>query len=657
MRAVPRDYIDSGALSGPTAYFRGWVLARAGKRAAAEIELRVALDVVEARLKAKPNARSLLVAKALVLVSLGQREQAASLLRTVGQLYGEAPETWMDNFLTAELLPVEEAIRALAKQAETSAFTTTARLRIDPYLDRLRGHPDFAALQARAEADPRLSPAAHARAEVAKAAAPRADAMPAPAPEKSVAVLAFDNRSDDKVAEYLGEGISVDLITALQRVPGLVVRGSTSAFFFKGKNATAREIGEKLAVTYLLRGSVQQSGGQVRITAQLTRAATDEIVWACDPITKDLKAVFAIQDEIVALIAKNLSLQLGSSSTPKREVDPEAYRLLLEGRHHWSLRSEDSFARAESLLQRALELDEGWAMIHEALADLWVIRALYRGLLGEPFEEYRRKGQAAARRALQLDPTRAQPHASLGLAHTLVQSGPDWAGAERELRRAIDLAPNNATAHNWLGDVLLEQGRLDLAIAEYRRAEQLDPLALYVLSDLGWKLVNAQRFDEALRVLDRADALFPGRVRIVMQRAEALAGVGRPEEARAVVRAAIPALRSGADIYRSAEAVYFMKRLGFGAEAEAIAQTLLEQHPRNKFLRGAIFVGAGRREEGFALLEELPAFANRFLFYDPQFDSVRGDPRWTQLMEKRACAPEFQSARDSLARLIKEAKK
>jgi len=195
---------------------------------------------------------------------------------------------------------------------------------------------------------------------------------------------------------------------------------------------------------------------------------------------------------------------------------------------------------------------------------------------------------------------------------------------------------------------------MDLAIEEYRKAAQLDPLALFILSDLGWKLVNARRYEEALQVLDRADTLYPGRVRIVMQRAEALVGAGRQEQARAGVRTVVSALMKGEDIYRSAEAVHLMRQLGLDAEAGAVAQTLLAQHPHNHFLRGALLLGAGRLDEALALLEKPPVFVNRFLFYDPQFDAVRGDPRWTNLMEKRECAAEYHSARDSLARSFKE---
>ncbi len=190
---------------------------------------------------------------------------------------------------------------------------------------------------------------------------------------KSIAVLAFANLSEDKNNEYFSDGISEELLNVLSKVPGLKVSARTSAFFFKGKQVPLAEIAKQLGVAYVVEGSVRKSGDRLRITAQLINAADGFHVWS-DNFDREAKDIFAVQDEIAGLIAKNLQLKMGAGNSAARAVDPQALELYLQGRQAWNLRTTEGFARAENLFNRALALDPAFARAHTGLADVWMIR-------------------------------------------------------------------------------------------------------------------------------------------------------------------------------------------------------------------------------------------------------------------------------------------
>jgi TolB-like protein/Flp pilus assembly protein TadD len=627
MRAVPRDYIDSGALSGPTGYFKGWVLARAGKAAAAEMELRAALDVVEARLKAKPNVRSLLVAKALVLVALGEREQAERVRRSVVELYGEEPEAWTDNFLTSELLPPELAIQALAKQADTSAFLTAARMRLDPYLDRLRGHPDFAALQARIEADPRLSPGArnHLTASPAPATAAPVNSPPA---EKSIAVLAFKNVGGDAANEALVEGIGLELHSMLGCVPGLTVRGNSSLGFFKGSSATTQEKGQRLAATYLVDGSVQRMGDTVRITANLTHAATDRVEWTSAPLSREVKNIFAVQEEIAGLIAQALSLKLGvRSANATAAVDPLAFELYVQARQAWNLRTDVGLARAEQLLTRALGLEPNFSRAHAAMADVWSLMAqrgdtfpLFAGRGGRDASRVEEK----CRHALKLDPESAEAHASLGSFYWAAWRRAD---SERHLREAIRLNPSYASAHQWLGRTLLLDGRIDEALVALRQATELDPLSPRILDNYAWALIFAGRFNEAIGYCDRALSLQDTAPQPRALKAVALAQTGRLAEATALAQT-LPVGDPGYSMFRAIV-------LGLAGKTVELEKELPDYEKGGLISKVAGLAAAKRHTEALEALDPSWIVSTRadYLLFHPIFDPMRTDDRFLRALD------------------------
>src|ERR1041385_1627027 len=290
--------------------------------------------------------------------------------------------------------------------------------------------------------------------------------------QKSVAVLAFANLSDEKGNESFADSVSEELLNVLGKVPGLKVTARTSAFHFKGKDTPIPEIAKQLGVAYVVEGSVRKAGDKVRITAQLIKAADGFHVWS-DTFPRDLKDIFAVQEEIAGLIAQQLQLKLGMPSRATQVVNPEAHRLVLEGRYFWNLRSEEGFARAETAFKQALVIDPQFAPAHAGLALDYVIRGQYRvldAISGGPEDWV--LGRAEAQKAIGLDPLQAEPYAAL--AYTLANEG-RWKDSGQLFQKTFILNPNYAMAHFWHGLVLGSQGRLDLSLDEHRRAGELDP--------------------------------------------------------------------------------------------------------------------------------------------------------------------------------------
>ncbi len=454
---------------------------------------------------------------------------------------------------------------------------------------------------------------------------PAAVRPPEAAVAKSVAVLAFANLSDDRANEYFSDGISEELLNLLAKVPGLHVAARTSAFFFKGKHAPVAEIAQKLAVAYVVEGSVRKAGNRVRITAQLVKAADGFPVWS-DTFDRELKDIFSLQDEIAGLIAHSLKLEIGVTGVARGAMNEQAYQLYLQGRQEWSLRTPAGLERAEQCFEQALAIEPKFARAIMGRVDVWSIR----GMEQPEFMEFgSRPSPAQARiaaeieRALALEPGLAEAHASLGHVYWL---GWRVADAERALRRALTLDPNYATAHLWLGRVLQMDGRLDEALIEMKSAVDLDPLSSRILDNYSYSLLLAGRLEESLAAADRAAALQPDNLQAVVRQAVALADLGRHEDA---VPKALQLL--SATPAHIIEAAYVLAKCGMH-EAAAIPLAKMEQIRVRGVLRAYVLAALGRREECLQALDPavLQASIVDCLFYFPVFDFVRSDLRFAQ---------------------------
>lgn len=321
---------------------------------------------------------------------------------------------------------------------------------------------------------------------------------------KSVAVLSFENLSDEKENEYFSEGVSDELLNVLAKIPGLHVAARTSSFYFKGKNATAQEIGAKLGVANLVEGSVRRSGNSVRISARLSRAASGEQLWS-ESYTRDLSDVFAVQTELAQTIVAQLRQQLGVP-VEKGEIaaqvkaaekggtqNAEAHRLYLQGRFYLESTSLDTLNKGAALLQHAVELDPSYAL---AWASLSRAGGLINGF-GVTKDDIARGmdlSRRAADRALELEPSLAAVH----LAKAAVQENEfDWKGAVESTRRAKQLDPDSPEVIEDASVLELTFGRTDRAVELGRKAEALDPVNPGIKTYLGFALCDKGFFRDA----------------------------------------------------------------------------------------------------------------------------------------------------------------
>src|SRR6184192_846828 len=348
------------------------------------------------------------------------------------------------------------------------------------------------------------------RREKSAAGTPQSESNAAPN-EKSVAVLAFANLSDDKGSEYFSDGISEELLTVLQKIPGLHVAARTSAFSFKGKNATAQEIGQKLGVAHLVEGSVRKAGDVVRIAARLTQANTGEEQWS-ENYTRNLKDVFAVQTELAQTIVEQLRGQLtggAANPTTKAEIQAEvraaekggtrnveAHEAYLQGRFFINRHSEKETGQARAAYQRAVELDPKFALAWAGLAQTHVWDCNYATGGGQKtFDAHLASARDAIARALAIEPD--LPDALYARAWIETNFDFNWSAATQTVSKAMALAPADPNVLIAAANLETALGNTDRAIEIYRKAVELDPVNAQSRSFLAFGLANTKRFAEA----------------------------------------------------------------------------------------------------------------------------------------------------------------
>jgi serine/threonine protein kinase/Tfp pilus assembly protein PilF len=333
----------------------------------------------------------------------------------------------------------------------------------------------------------------------------------------SIAVLPFTNLSTDKEQEYFCDGMAEEIINALSQVEDLRVVARTSAFVFKDKREDIREIGKKLNVETLLEGSVRKSGERLRITAQLVKVSDGYHLWS-EKFDRDLADVFAIQDEISLAIVDKLKVKLLGDEREKLlkryTQNLEAYDLYLKGRYHWNRRMPEALKKAVAHFEQVIQKDPSYALAYAGLADCYSMLAQVYVL---PPKEAFPKAKVLASKALEIDETLAEAHTSL--AFVLGYFDWDWAGSEREFKRAIELNPKYPTAHQWFAMVLVKLGRTSEALQEIHKALELDPFSLIINTSAGYVYLFAGLEDkaeeQAEKVLDM-DPTFIGSYFILM---------------------------------------------------------------------------------------------------------------------------------------------
>src|SRR5881392_2453289 len=316
-------------------------------------------------------------------------------------------------------------------------------------------------------------------------------------PQKSIAVLPFDNLSRDPDNAFFAEGVQDEILTRLAKVADLKVIARTSTQKFKSAPTDLRDVAKQLDVTNILEGSVQKVNDQVRVNVQLINALTNAHLWA-EIYDRKLSDIFAVETDIAKTIADTLQAKLTGSEkqmmAAQATSDTTAYELYHKGRSLWEKRSGDNIPKAISFYEQAIARDPNYALAYAGLADAYILLPYYTATAQRDAPP---KAKEAALKALRLDPNLAEAHAAVGKVLNFAEI--DLTGSIREFERAIELKPNYATAHHWLGaGPLVDLGRFDDAIAHGKRAIELDPLSPIINADLGLTLYFARHYDDAI---------------------------------------------------------------------------------------------------------------------------------------------------------------
>jgi TolB-like protein len=459
-------------------------------------------------------------------------------------------------------------------------------------------------------------------------------------PAKSIAILPFENLSRDPDNAYFTEGIQDEILARLAKIADLKVISRTSTQRYKSSPDDLPQIAKRLGVSNILEGSVQKTADRVRVTVQLLNATTDTHLWG-ETYDRKLTDVFAAESDIARAIADTLRAKLTGSEqnalAARPTENPEAHQLYLRGRYFWNKRTGADFKKAIGYFNQAIEKDPNYALAYAGLADACVLLSAYAE--ASPKDSLP-QAKAAAEKALGLDSTLGEAHASL--AQALLAYDLNFAEANREFRRAIELNPNYATAHHWYGEsVLGPLGQFEEAIAEARRSLELDPLSVIINADYGSALTNARRYDQAIKQLRKTVEMDPGFYYAHWTLGNALELKGFNEEAVAEYKKAI-ALND--DPLPRALLGHLYAKIGRKDEALAILKQLRELRESSKeryvspYNLALIHIGLGQKNEAIQLLEETyeerDGYNIVFIKVEVLLDPLRGDPRFEALVQK-----------------------
>ena len=455
---------------------------------------------------------------------------------------------------------------------------------------------------------------------------------------QSLAVLPLVNLSGNPDQEYFADGMTDQLITDLAKISALKVISRTSVMQYKGARKPLPQIAQELGVDAVVEGSVQRSGDRVRISAQLIDARADQHLWARS-YERDLRDVMVLQDEVAQAIANELKIELASRGQVRlassRPVDPEAYEAYLKGHYHSSKRTEKELKKSIDYFQQAIKKDPNYAPAYAGMADAYALMG-FRGNL--PSNEALPRGKAAALKAVELDDSLAEAHASLAFIAETHEW--DWPTAEREYKRALELNPGYAAGHNRYAGYLMYVGRFEEGIAEARRARDLDPLSLPVNNALAGRLLVAGRVDEALEQLHKTLEMDPHFASAHQTLGWAYLNMGKHDEAIQEFQQAL-GLSGTDDTDHVLDLGFAYAAVGRREEARRILAKLKKLHEQGLVPSGsiAILYGAlGELDEAFAWLEKAYEERDPELTYmkvpNRRFEPLRHDPRFQDLLHR-----------------------
>jgi TolB-like protein/DNA-binding winged helix-turn-helix (wHTH) protein/Flp pilus assembly protein TadD len=458
----------------------------------------------------------------------------------------------------------------------------------------------------------------------------------APRRIESIAVLPLRNLSGDAEQEYFADGMTEALITNLAQISALRIISRTSIMRYKGLSKPLPEIARELHVEAVVEGSVLRSGSRVRITAELVDTDSGKDLWARS-YERELRDVLILQSEVAGAIADEIQVKITPQERRRlvtnRVVDPAAQEDYIKGRFYWNKRTEAGLKRGIQYFQQAIDLEPTYAEAYDGLADCWSGLGWYGYVWSKDAFS---RAKAAAIRALELNGSMVEGQTSLAFVSANYDF--NWKAAEDGYQRAIALNPNYANAHHWYADFLSAMGRHEQAIAESKRARDLDPLSPIIITWLGWRYQLARQFDQAIVEYRRALELDPNFPPAHMVLGQAYEQKRMLEEATAELEQAVNLSGSGAIYLASLAHAYGVAgRRGDALQLIRKLEHLAAEQQVSSYDMALAFVGLDDKDQAFSWLERAASdHAGRLMFLnvEPRFDSVRSDPRFGELVRR-----------------------
>jgi serine/threonine protein kinase/TolB-like protein/Flp pilus assembly protein TadD len=452
---------------------------------------------------------------------------------------------------------------------------------------------------------------------------------------ESIAVIPFINQNKDPNAEWISDGLTESIINNLTQVPNLKVIARSSVFRYKGRETDPIAAGKELGVRAVLTGRLMQRGERMLISTELMDIRENKQLWG-KQFERQLADMLSVQQEIAREITSNLRPTLSGADQSRMDkqftANSEAYELYLKGRYFWNKRTPTDLRTAIPFFQQAIDKDPNYALAYSGLADSYALLTAYTN---ETPRQLMPKAKEAALEALALDDKLAEAHASLGQITAYYDY--DFPTAEREYRRAIELNPNYATAHQWLAEHLAATKRLDEALAEIRRALELDPMSVIMNRIYADILVHGRRFDEAIQQYHKTIELDPHTASVYYFLGRAYEGRGMYDEAVAAYIKNTELSRLPPEVPGKMREVY--DKHGWRAFVQLTVDQLVRapQHQFPSFVIATFYARVDQREEALKWLEkayEERDFRMTVISVSYEFDNLRPDPRFKELVRR-----------------------
>lgn len=456
----------------------------------------------------------------------------------------------------------------------------------------------------------------------------------------SIAVLPLVNSGTDPDAEYFSDGITESIINNLSQLPQLKVMARSTVFRYKGEDIDPKEVGRRLGVRAVLTGRVLHREEKLNIQTELVDTLDGSQLWG-EQYNRNSSDIFEVQEEIAKEITRKLRVKLSGDEkgrlSKRHTDDTDAYHAYLKGRYFWNRRTDDALRKSVECFQQALEKDPSYAAAYAGISDCYTILVGRHGL---PAEEGLARAKASALKALAIDDTLAEAHTSLG--HAMVHTW-EWAEAEKAFDRALELNPGNAFAHQVCSEYLSAVGRVEEAITEIEKAQEIDPLSLPINANVAGAFYYARQYDRAIEQSRKVIELDPNFYWAHRHLGQAYEQKGLFDDAIAELEKAVKLSQRNAHVLASLGYVYAMA--GRREDAQGVLDTLIDEPERDgasPYDIALVYVGLGEDDKAFQWLER--AYRERdgvmtHLKVTPKLDRLRSDPRYQDLLRRIGLAP------------------